>query len=61
MIGAGTLLAATAGWAVFGVFLALCVVLAGFVVRFARGLNRRARDGEPPEVRGRDRRRGPRR
>jgi hypothetical protein len=45
------LLAATTGWAVFAVFVALCVVLAGFVVRFARHLNRRARDDghRPPD------------
>ncbi len=51
------LLAATTGWAVFAVFVALCVVLAGFVVRFVRQLNRRARDDarrppdEPPAAR----------
>ncbi len=44
-------LAATTGWAVFAVFVALCVVLAGFVIRFVRQLNRRARDDarRPPD------------
>ena len=46
--------AAAAGWAVFGVFLALCVTLAGFVVRFARQLHRRGRGPDEPS---RDRRR----
>ena len=53
------LLAATTGWAVFAVFVALCVVLAVFVVRFVRQLNRRARDDaarrppdEPPAAGG---------
>ncbi len=35
------MLASVAGYAVFGVFVALIVVLAVFVVRFTRGLGRK--------------------
>lgn len=52
---ASDLLAAVTGWAVFGVFVALCVVLAVFVIRFARQQHRRGRDAGPPTRGGRRR------